>query len=76
MATTQCIRCGKTRILDKSWTEEVNGATTTYTKMVCPDKECQKTVEEQLKRENDRVRMIQEQSLKRRMNMKSKKAVH
>lgn len=70
---TTCIRCGKTRIPLKSWTESVNGAKTLYTTSVCPDKECQKIVEDQLQKKNDKAREIQEASLARRANFRKVK---
>ena len=49
-----CIRCGKIRIVGRVWTDKVErGNPITHTQMVCPDKDCQKIVEEEfaLKRE-------------------------
>lgn len=45
---TICIRCGKTRILLKTWTERNNnkGPISRLELYVCPDKECQKIVDE------------------------------
>jgi hypothetical protein len=73
---TQCIRCGKTRIAGKTWTEQTPGGVVTYTMTVCPDDECQKIVEHQLQEKKERIEKIQEESLKRRSNgNKSKKMV-
>jgi hypothetical protein len=44
-----CIRCGKERILIKSWNEQIGLALTTFTTARCPDDECQKLVD----RENE-----------------------
>lgn len=44
-----CSRCGKTRILSKSWTEKRDTSTLKYTLSLCPDEACQKLVE----RDND-----------------------
>lgn len=43
-----CIRCGKTRIVDKIWTEYEVKILITHTKMVCPDSDCQKIVEAEI----------------------------
>lgn len=73
METTPCIRCGKMRVLAKKWTEKINGSLTTYTLSVCPDANCQKIVEEQIESKNEKLRLVHEQSLKRRANFKRKK---
>lgn len=75
METTPCIRCGKMRVLKKKWTEKINGSLTTYTMSVCPDPDCQKIVEEQIETKNEKLRLVHEQSLKRRANFKRKKVV-
>lgn len=67
---TSCIRCGKTRILGKSWTEKTNGAKINYTQTVCPDPECQKLVEEELTKRREKVKDIQQKSLERRKMIK------
>lgn len=72
---TPCIRCGKERIASKTWDEELNGSTVTYTLTVCPDPECQKKVDAELKKHSDRIADIQAKSLKRRVsNRRNKKA--
>ncbi len=40
-----CIRCGKERIVVKTWHEKVGFSMVTYTKTACPDKECQKILD-------------------------------
>jgi len=46
LAISICIRCGKPRILSKSWVEKTEkGSTLTHSAEVCPDKACQKIVE-------------------------------
>lgn len=72
--TTLCIRCGKTRIVSKTWNEKVNDSVITYTETVCPDPECQKIVDSDLKKKMDKVRNIQKKSLERRkLNKRNKK---
>ncbi len=41
-----CIECGKERIEGKSWKEKVGNTTAFYTQTVCPDKACQKIVDQ------------------------------
>lgn len=47
-----CIRCGKQRVDGKSWKEKIENhfgtSYITHTETVCPDKECQKIVEEKM----------------------------
>lgn len=40
-----CIRCGKERIVVKSWNEQIGLAFTTFTTARCPDDACQKLVD-------------------------------
>ncbi|MEK7580757.1 MAG: hypothetical protein AAB512_00595 [Patescibacteria group bacterium] len=48
MSSTPCIRCGKDRVLAKTWKEKANdrGNVITYETYVCPDSECQKVVDQ------------------------------
>lgn len=64
-SATACIRCGKTRILFKTWIEENEGrgAKITATLYVCPDKECQKIVDEKFE-EMKRKRLESEERKK------------
>ncbi|OGK42606.1 hypothetical protein A2954_06280 [Candidatus Roizmanbacteria bacterium RIFCSPLOWO2_01_FULL_37_12] len=43
--TNICIRCGKPRIVVKSWEEKLGFSTITATNTACPDSECQKIVD-------------------------------
>lgn len=65
---TPCIRCGKIRIVGKSWKETVGSNEVIYTETVCPDPECQKLVDEQLLKKKNKIEEIQKESLKRRGN--------
>lgn len=67
---TLCIRCGKVRINGKVWTEKTAGSLITYTQTICPDRECQKMVEDDLAKKQDKMRAIQEKSLERRKAIK------
>lgn len=67
---TPCIRCGKMRIVAKSWTGNIGSSIITYTLTVCPDPACQKIVEAELQEKQDKVRAIQERSLERKKIIK------
>ncbi|MGE5042001.1 MAG: hypothetical protein ACM3IJ_03795 [Candidatus Levyibacteriota bacterium] len=47
-----CVRCGKQRVDGKTWKEKIENhfgvSFITHTETVCPDKECQKIVEEKM----------------------------
>ena len=73
--TTPCIRCGKSRIIAKSWTEKINNSVITYTQTVCPDPECQKIVDSDLQKKKDKITAIQNKSLERRKAIKRVKKV-
>lgn len=70
MITSPCIRCGKQRIIGKTWTEKINGSTVSYTQTICPDPECQKIVEEQLQIKKDKLADIHQKSMERRKTVK------
>lgn len=50
-----CIRCGKPRVIAKTWKERVGTSTLICSSFICPDSDCQKIVEKQLaKRKEDK----------------------
>ena len=68
LALNQCIRCGKSRIITKTWREEK----ITYSTSACPDIECQKIVDADLQEKQVHLNLIKENSLKRqKMKRKS-----
>ncbi len=52
MISNPCIRCGKERIVVKTWKEHIDvyfgNSTVVYTESACPDKACQKLVDKEL----------------------------
>lgn len=61
-----CTRCGKERIIVRTWKETVGYSVVTTRETACPDKACQKMVEQANKKQIDK----QEASrLKRKMNL-------
>ena len=63
---TACIRCGKVRILSRTWSEQIGLSLVTYTDSVCPDDDCQKLVETLLKDRHDINEARSKASLMRR----------
>lgn len=61
-----CIRCGKERIIAKSWKEQVGRSLLTYTTNICPDAACQKLIDKELKNRNDHLDAIHASSLLRK----------
>lgn len=43
-----CIRCGKERIVLKTWTDKVGNFPLTHTTTGCPDKACQKVLNDEM----------------------------
>lgn len=83
LAHNPCTRCGTERIITKTWDETLEtmrGKTTvTYTESVCPNKECQKLVEDELavqKKKRDKQREDRESRHQERMatNLANKKS--
>lgn len=74
-----CIRCGKVRIVSKTWTEKIDTffgqSEVTYTETVCPDPACQKIVEEKIKQEKEKKEALQQEREERlkRTQEKSKR---
>jgi hypothetical protein len=52
--TNPCIRCGKERIKGKEKTFLAGSTKTKLTMYICPDKECQKKVDKQLREKEER----------------------
>jgi hypothetical protein len=64
-----CIRCGKERIVSKTWKEEVTNffgsSFITHTETVCPDGECQKIVNAKFKQEKEKKEALMLEKQKR-----------
>lgn len=77
-----CIRCGKERIVSKTWKEEIQNFSgtsfITHTETVCPDKECQKILDEKFKQEKERKEALLVEKQKRyeqsKINAQKKRA--
>lgn len=62
-AQNPCIRCGLERIVKKEWKEKVTNYFGTsiviHTETVCPDKTCQKILDERFAKERERLETMQ-----------------
>lgn len=61
-----CIRCGKKRIVARSWIEKTEYSTVKITEMICPDADCQKQVEMQNKKQVDKYHLMNKKSEERK----------
>ncbi len=52
--TNLCMRCGKDRVVAKIWQEKMGNSTVITKEMVCPDEDCQKKVNADNKKQQDR----------------------
>jgi hypothetical protein len=68
-----CIRCGKERIVSKTWTDVIGTSKVTFTNYVCPDSECQAVVEEEFNKKKTHLANIQAKSLERKKQNKRNK---
>lgn len=66
-----CIRCGKERVQGKTWKEKVGITVVFHTQTICPDKACQKVVDEEIAERKAKAQLLQEQKEAR---FKSRKA--
>lgn len=73
MNNTPCIRCGKIRIVGKSWNEYIDKSLISYTMTICPDPKCQKIVDKQIKNREKEIKTLHRESLKRRKGVREKR---
>lgn len=65
MAGSACTRCGKPRIVVKTYEEKIETSTVTYTITECSDPECQKQVNKTLLTEKKKRKFIKDEQVKR-----------
>lgn len=65
MTTSVCTRCGKPRIIVKTYEEKIETSTVTYTITECSDPECQKMVNKTLLTEKKKRQFIKDEQVKR-----------
>jgi hypothetical protein len=56
--SNRCYRCGKERVVVKTWKEDIGVSEVTVTQMICPDPECQKVVAKEIKAQADKARIM------------------
>jgi len=66
-AKNPCIICGKERVVIKTYTEKVDGATYVVKLSACPDPACQKKVDAILAKEKSQRQGIKEASARREL---------
>lgn len=69
-----CIRCGKERIVSKTWKEKVGYSYVYNTETICPDADCQKQVNLENKRQRDKkvaMRKVSEERAQKRKEAKT-----
>lgn len=74
-----CIRCGKQRIVVKTWTEHIGTSLVRYTDTICPDSECQEIVDKENTKREEKRRILESQraqSKQARINLTLSKKPH
>ena len=66
-----CFRCGKERILLREYKENVGGSLIITREMICPDKECQKIVNQNNKKQNEKNALMRRRSEQRALGRKA-----
>jgi len=71
-----CSRCGKERVVIRTWKEKIDNSIITNIETACPNKECQAEVDKINKKQQERSAALKRESEKRLQNRKanSKKA--
>lgn len=62
---SKCTRCGKPRVVIRTYQKTINNSKILYTITGCSDEECQKKVDEGLKKEKEKREHIKEEQVKR-----------
>ena len=68
-----CIRCGKDRIVSKTWTEQVGMSLLTRSETICPDSECQKAVDDDLEEKRLKKEAIMNRKNSQKQNLAPQK---
>lgn len=66
-----CIRCGTERIVLKTWKEKIGSSVIVNKEMICPNPECQKKVNADNKKQDDRREEMKLRSEQRALNRKA-----
>lgn len=65
MTGSPCTRCGKPRVVVKTYEEKIESSVVTYTITECSDPECQKQVNKTLLSEKKKRQFIKDEQIKR-----------
>lgn len=68
-----CIRCGTERVVFKTWEEKIGNSVIVNIETVCPDPECQKKVNIDNKKQQDKYIAMRLRSEQRVLNRKVNK---
>jgi hypothetical protein len=66
-----CIRCGKERVVVRTWKEKLYGSVIINTESDCPDPECQKKVNRDNKKQRDKNNALKLRSAQRVLDRKA-----
>lgn len=72
-----CIRCGKARVVVRTWEEKLDFSTVTNTEMACPDPQCQKIVSQENNKQLQKYKRLKkktEERLQKRVSDRRKKS--
>ena len=67
-----CSRCGKPRIVAKTWKERIKGSVDIHTSTVCPDAACQKIVDGKLAAQKQKREALEKEKMQRAQAKKNK----
>ncbi len=65
-----CTRCGKPRIVVKTWKEYVKGSVLIHTSTACPDPACQKIVDGKLADQKEKREAMEKERMERALARK------
>lgn len=65
-----CIKCGRERVIVRTWTEKVYDSVITNTETRCPNPDCQKEVDRDNKKQKDRHEALRLKSEQRARDRK------
>lgn len=60
-----CNRCGKVRVVVRTWEEQVGYSVVTNTEMACPDPDCQRAVDAENRKQMDKYKLMKRKSEER-----------
>ncbi len=66
-----CIRCGSERVVLKIWKEQMGTSTVVTKEMICPNNDCQKKVNADNKKQQDRYANLKLKSAQRLLSRRA-----